>query len=96
MLTEILRIGLAVASNIREAIRLGGIRPPVVAVRIEVVGPTLAQLGWEGGDADRRLRQGLLGGLQDALAINCRDVDADFGLDGSAGEGRGRGTRRGD
>ena len=81
MLAEILGIGLPVTSDVREAVRLGGIGPPVVSIGVEVVDPTLAQLGREGGDADRRLRQGFLGGLQDALAVDGGDVDDDLGGD---------------
>ena len=95
MLAEVLRIGLPVASDVRDTVGLAGVGPPIVAVGVEVVDSTLAELGRERGEADRRLRQGLLGGLEDALTIDRGDVDDDFGRDGRTGGGRSLGRRSG-
>ena len=71
---EIVRVGLSVAADVRQAIRLVRIGPPVVAIGIEIVRSAFAELGRELGDRDRRDAKGPIGQPEDALPVKSRDL----------------------
>ena len=80
MLREILGIRFAVALHIRQAAGLAGIGPKVIGIGIEVVRAALAELRGKGSDRHGRLPQCCRGGVQNAFAINRRNIERQLGL----------------
>jgi len=71
---EIIGVRLAIALDVGQAVRGVRVGPPVVAIGIKIMRPALAQLGARGRDGDRHLLQGDIGGVEDAVVINPRDI----------------------
>ena len=69
MLGEVVRVRLAVALDVRQAAGFGRVGPPIIAVGIEVVGPTLTEPGAERGDGQWFEPEGSARRFQDAVAV---------------------------
>ena len=72
---EVVGIGLAVATDVGQAVGLRGIGPPVVAVGLEVVRGALGVRGAVSRDREWRQREGGVGGREDPLAVEAGHVD---------------------
>jgi hypothetical protein len=70
VLDEVLGIGLAVATEVGEAVRLGGVGPPVISVGLEIIAAAFAEFRRVSGDGQRRRREGAPRGGEDAPAFH--------------------------
>src|SRR5258708_21183755 len=82
VINEILRVGEAVALNVR-TVGMLGVRPPIVSLGEEVVDSAGASRGSGGGHRLRQLGEIRVGGVPDPLALEGREIEGSFSRSGA-------------